>query len=105
MTTKMLKFDIQNVQTFQGFNIEGGEVSVNDGEYLDFLNGIYETVTVCGMEYEQGNILEAVDPVAFRCSRGDYESQLQSELESQLEDRDDSGIEFIDDDLEEEGEE
>ena len=100
----MLKFDIQNIQTFQGFNIEDGEVSLYDGEYIDFLNEIYETVTVCGMEYGQGNILEAVDPIAFRCGKGDYESQLQSELESQLEDKDDNGIEFIDD-LEEEGKE
>jgi flagellar assembly factor FliW len=38
-----------------------------------------------------------VDPIAFRCGLGDYESEIQAELEEALENEDDSDIEFIDD--------
>jgi hypothetical protein len=51
--------------------------------------------------------LQDADPTAFRCGKGDYESELQSELENQLSKEDSDDIEFIDGDeweLEEEDE-
>lgn len=91
-------WNIDNVNTFRGFDVSNGEVSLSDSEYVDYLDEIYDDVQVCGMTYSAGSTLEAMDPCAFRCGKGDYESQLQSELEDQLEKEDSDGIDFIDGD-------
>lgn len=102
MTTK---FNIANVSSFRGFDVVKGEIDIHTDEYKEFLNEIYGEVQVCGMTYSQGDLLEAIDPVAFRCGLGDYESEIQSELEEALENEDDSEIEFIDNSEEEQDEE
>lgn len=99
-----MKFTIENVQSFQGFAVENGEVILSDSQWIDVLDEIYGDVEVCGFSYSSGSILQDQDPVAFRCGRGDYESALQAELEDQLENEDDSGIEFVDDDLDDDDE-
>lgn len=91
-------WNIENVSTFRSFDIVNGEVSLSNSEYKDFLNEMYGSVTVCGQEFDQGDLLEDADPVAFRCGKSDYESQIQSELEEQLNREDSSDIEFIDGD-------
>lgn len=91
-------WNIENVSTFCSFDIVNGEVSLSNSEYKDFLNEIYGSVTVCGQEFDQGDLLEDADPVAFRCGKSDYESQIQSELEDQLNREDSSDIDFIDGD-------
>lgn len=91
-------WNIENVSTFRGFDVRNGEVSLSDSEYSDFLDEIYGDVEVCGMTYGAGSTLEAMDPVAFRCGKGDYESEIQSELEEQLSREDSDNIEFIDGD-------
>lgn len=106
-------WNIDNVSSFCGFAVLGGEVSLGDSEYIDHLNEIYGDVEVCGYTYGAGNVLESQDPTAFRCSKGDYESSIQSELEEQLSREDSADIEFIegdeyelsDDEEEEEGDE
>lgn len=100
-------WSIENVSTFKGFDVINGEVSISDGEYVDYLDEIYGDIQVCGYSYGAGNILEGVDPVAFRCGKGDYESELQAELEKQLEREDSDDVEFIEgdeDDLDEDDE-
>jgi hypothetical protein len=87
-----------NVSTFRGFDIRNGEVSLSDSEYSDYLDEIYGDVQVCGMTYGAGSTLEAIDPTAFRCGKGDYESEIQSGLEDQLSREDSDDIEFIDGD-------
>lgn len=47
-----------------------------DDMYHDMLDECYEPVNICGYEYPAGKALEAVDPVAYRCGRADYESSL-----------------------------
>lgn len=91
-------WNIENVSTFRSFDIVNGEVSLSNSEYKDFLNEMYGSVTVCGQEFDHGDLLEDADPVAFRCGKSDYESQIQSELEEQLNREDSSDIEFIDGD-------
>lgn len=88
--------NIQNVDTFRGFNVVNGAVDVSTSEYQDMLNDVHGDVTICGMTYGQGDALEALDPVAFRCGLGDYESDVQAELEEALESGDDSDIEWMD---------
>ena len=88
--------NIQNVDTFRGFNVVNGQVDVSKHQYQEMLNDVYGDVTICGMTYGQGDALEALDPVAFRCGLGDYESEIQSELEEAIENEDDSEIEWMD---------
>lgn len=91
-------WNIENVSTFRGFDIRNGELELAESEYVDYLNEIYGDVTVCGQEFGQGDLLQDADPVAFRCGKSDYESQLQTELEDQLSKEDGDDIEFIDGD-------
>ena len=88
--------NIKNVDTFRGFNVVNGQVDISNSEYMEFLSEVYEPVIICGMEYDAGRALEAIDPIAFRCGLNDYESEIQSELEDAIESEDDSGIEWMD---------
>lgn len=89
--------NIKNVDTFRGFNVVNGQVDVSESEYVDYLDELYpDSVTVCGMEFTQSRILQELDSVAFRCGLGDYESEIQSELEEAIENEDDSDIEWLD---------
>lgn len=101
-------WNIDNVKSFRNFDVDNGEVSLSDSEYVDYLNEIYGSVEVCGQTFDQGDLFKDADPTAFDCGKGDYESQLQSELEKQLDKEDSDDIEFIEGDeweLDEEEEE
>jgi hypothetical protein len=87
-------WNIDNVTKYKGYDVTNGEVDLSESEYEDVLDEIYEPVVICGMTYNVGSVLSSVDPVAFRCAQGDYESELQAELEAQLENEDYSDIEF-----------
>lgn len=91
-------WNIENVSSFRNFDVVNGEISLTENEYKEYLNDIYGSVTVCGQEFDQGDLLEDADPVAFRCGKSDYESQIQSELEDQLNREDSDDIEFKDGD-------
>lgn len=105
--TRAEAFTADNVTTFKTFDVVNGEVELTEREYIDHLDECYDSVMVCGMSYSAGRVLSEVDPTAFRCGKGDYESEIQSELEAQLEREDESDIEFDvhPDDVEEEEEE
>lgn len=104
ITTRAQAFTTENVVKFHGHDVENGEVSVSNEAYVDFLNEIYGDVQVCGNIYSSGDLLEAQDPVAFRCGKNDWESELQAEMEEMLESEDTSFMEFDvnPDDIEEE---
>lgn len=104
--TRAEAFTAENVTTFKTFDVINGEVCLTEREYIDRLDECYDSVMICGMSYSAGRALSEVDPTAFRCGKGDYESELQSELEEQLEREDESDIEFDvhPDDVEEEEE-
>lgn len=91
-------WNIDNVKSFRNFDVDNGEVSLSESEYVDYLNEIYGSVEVCGQTFDQGDLLQDADPTAFRCGKSDYESQIQSELEDQLSKEDSDDIEFIDGD-------
>ena len=94
ITTEMV-FTASNISSFRGYDINGcGEVELSDSEYQEILNEIYGDVTVCGMSYGAGDALEALDPVAFRCSKGDHESELTADLEEALDNQDPSELQF-----------
>lgn len=91
----MSKFNINNVNFFRGHSVTNGQVDIGKDEYIDFLDEIYGEVTICGMTYSTGTALEACDPVAFRVDLGDYEREIQAELEEAIENEDYSDIEWI----------
>jgi hypothetical protein len=91
-------WNVDNVKTFRGFDVNNGEVDLSDSEYGDYLDEMYEPVEVAGMTFNVSRIIQELDPVAWRCGMGDYESELQSELESQLNREDSDDIDFIDGD-------
>lgn len=86
--------NIQNVASFRGFTVTKGQVDISNSEYMEMLDEIYGEVTICGMAYSAGAAREACDPVAFRVGLGDYESEIQGELEEAIENEDDSEIEW-----------
>lgn len=88
--------NIQKVDTFRGFDVVNGQVDIPEAYYVEMLDDIYGDVEVCGMTYSAGRALKAIDPVAFRVGLGDYESQIQAELEEAIENEDDSEIEWLD---------
>ena len=78
-------------------NIETFEYEASESEFDEFLDDIEGSITVAGMEFFPSDILKSCDPVAYRCSKNDYESNydldnceeysdLKDELES-LEDQ------------------
>lgn len=88
--------NIQNVDTFRGFNVVNGNVDISESEYCDYIDECYEAVEVMGMSYNTSRVLQECDPVAFRCGLGDYESAIQTELEEAIDNEDDSEIEWLD---------
>lgn len=90
-------WSVDNVKTFKGYDVDNGEVELSNEEYNDYIDEIYEPVEVAGMTFNVSRILEELDPVAWRCGKGDYESELDSELQAAIDNEDDSEIEWIDD--------
>lgn len=91
-------WNIDNVRSFKGFDVENGEVTLSESEWVDELNDVWGEVKVCGMSYGSGDILKHQDPTAFRCAKSDYESELDSELKDQLDNEDSDNIEFYEGD-------
>lgn len=92
----MNNFNIQNVTFFRGHTVTNGQIDISTDEYMEYLNEVYGDVTICGMTYSAGVALEATDPTAFRCGLGDYESEIQTELEEAIDNEDESEIEWED---------
>ena len=52
--------------------IEEEKESFTEESFREFLEECYpETVTICGMEFDQTYTFERLDPVAFRCAMND----------------------------------
>lgn len=92
----MNTFNIQNVTSFKGYTVTNGQVDISESEYADYLGEIEEPVVVCAMTYSASRVLQECDPTAFRCGLGDYESEIQSELENAIDNEDESEIDWED---------
>ena len=49
-------------------------------EYENMLNEVYEPVSICGYDYEQGTVLRRLDPVAFGCGVSEYLAEEFEEI-------------------------
>lgn len=94
-------WSVDNVSEFNGYEVVNGEVTMDDSQYVDTLNDIYGDVAVCGQTFGQGDILQELDPTAFRMGKGEEEDRLKHKLEEQLNREDSDGIVFIDGDEDE----
>ena len=54
--------------------IDSFEYSCSDDEYDEMLDDVYGDVEICGMNYSSSQALKELDPIAYRCGKGDYES-------------------------------
>ena len=74
---EQLKRDIEDKQgeiaTIQS-SIENFEFSCTEEQFNAFLDDVEQSVTICGVEFYPSDILKSCDPVAYRCSKADYES-------------------------------
>lgn len=77
-------FNVNNVTTFQGYDVENGVVTLTNDEYLSILNSEWDEVEVCGSTFRAGDVLLAMDETAFDQRKSEYEDHLQSELENTL---------------------
>ena len=73
-------------------NIETFEYSCSDDEYDEMLDDVYGDVEVCGGTYSSSQALKLLDPTAYNCGKGDYESNYDldnceeySDLKDELE--------------------
>lgn len=90
----MSNFNINNVTFFRGFTVTNGQVDISESEYADYIDEFYPTVEVAGLTFDASRIILKCDPVAFRCGLGDYESEIQSELEEAIDNEDESEIDW-----------
>ena len=45
----------------------------DDKAFADYLNELYEPVTICGITFDQGTAIRELDPTAFNCMRNDMQ--------------------------------
>lgn len=61
------------------------EVGMNDKEfeeqYDEMLNEVYEPIKFGYLTYDPAEVLQAVDPIAYRCGLADYVSSLEEDDE------------------------
>lgn len=92
-------YTLENVDTFRGMNVSRGEI--HDYDAYDEALDSEGTVIVGGIEFYPSQILEALDPVAYRCGYQDWKNSYQCELEDAIQNEDYSEIEWIEEPEEE----
>ena len=87
---------LQYAESWNGYDVQGGEIVVHRDEYMHLLDEVHCEVEICGYLYSAGRALEAIDPVAFNCSKSDYEDSLTTDMQDAIESGDFSDFEFSD---------
>lgn len=87
-------FNVNNVTSFHGYDVENGCVTLTNDEYLSILNSEWDTVEVCGETFRAGDVLLAMDETSFDQMKSEHEDHLQKELENELFHERERDIEF-----------
>ena len=66
-----IKADIENKQS----EINSFEYEISESDFDSYLDD-EGSVAVCGLEFYPSDILKSCDPVAYRCAKSDYESNI-----------------------------
>ena len=67
-----IKADIENKQS----EINSFEYEISESDFDEFLDETEQSVNVCGMTFYPSDILKSCDPIAYRCAKSDYESNI-----------------------------
>ena len=67
-----IKADIENKQ----IEINSFEYEISESDFDEFLDDNEQVVNVCGMTFYPSDILKSCDPIAYRCAKSDYESNI-----------------------------
>jgi chaperonin cofactor prefoldin len=67
-----IKSNIENKQS----EIDSFVYEISESDFDEFLDEIGQPVNVCGMKFYPSDILKSCDPIAYRCSKSDYESNI-----------------------------
>ena len=62
---------------------------MDDSYFVETLDEIYGTVSICGHEYDASYAYQCIDPTGLRCEMLDYYDGLRSDIESELDDMED----------------
>ena len=84
MTNDEIENKKEEIESIEA-DIETLEEGNNEEEYEDFLNEVYNSVTICGYEMNQGTILREMDEIAFNEGLNNYNDEKITELKDQLE--------------------
>lgn len=69
--------------------------AMDDSYFVEMLDEIYGTVSICGYEYDASYAYQRLDPTGFRCGMLNYYDGLRSDIESDLEDMEDGDEKMI----------
>ena len=58
---------------------------MTEDQFNEWLDEIYGTINIGGLEYSTSEALKAVDPIAYRVMMSDLESQEESEFLDKIE--------------------
>lgn len=92
--TSAMVWNIGNVVSFNGYDVDNGNVKMTDEEYESFLDDIYPQVEVAGHSWGAGGVLKEMCPYDFDMGKSEEESRIQDELQDQLDKEKESGITF-----------
>ena len=67
-----IKADIEKKQS----EIDNFEYEISESDFDEFLDETEQSVNVCGIEFYPSDILKSCDPIAYRCAKSDYESNI-----------------------------
>jgi len=60
------------------------EDDIDEREYDDMLDEVYEEPNICGMYYNPSYALKEVDPTAYRCGLADWRYEKYTEMRDEL---------------------
>ena len=66
-----IKADIENKQS----EINSFEYEISESDFDSYLDD-EGSVAVCGLDFYPSDILKSCDPIAYRCAKSDYESNI-----------------------------
>jgi len=78
------------------------EIEMDEDEFSDFLDEIYEPVDVAGMTFNVSTILKECDPIAFRCAMSDQETRYECDVCLNVHDNEDDAANCCDEPEEDE---
>lgn len=85
---------LSSVKAFRDYSVKLGVVVVTDDELVKYLDDTYAEVTVCGLNVKPGGALLQLSAPMFYRIKGEYQAELQADLQSQLVQGNDVDITF-----------